>query len=247
MADGRYFYGLTGINTPKSFGPIGVGGQGNEVYVIPYKDICAVVSNIELKELDPSDENAFTHIEIINKVMEQSVILPSKFDTIFRDEKSINKCLDKVYPRVKKELKKFEDKVEMGVKVSWPSDEANAHVKKTNKNIQVLEKQLDGKSQGRRYLLRRKLEDTIKTEMNKTADRLASNIFKDIRDSSIESVKNRPVGDLILEAAFLISVESLDTFKENVEKISTKYSENHLKFTINGPWAVFNFTAIRYD
>ena len=247
MEEGRYFYGLVGDVSQKSFGPFGIGGHANEVYPIHYKDISAVVSNIPITELEPTDENALSHMDIITRIMEQTTILPTKFGTVFRNIDSVNKCLEKIYPQVKQELQKLDGKIEMGVKVTWPSDKALSHVKKTNKSIQEMEQRLESKSQGRRYLLRVKLEDLIKQEMNKQADRCSMEIFKEITKISDDSVQNRPVGDLILNGAFLISDDFIDKFKDDILQIQEKYRDLGLEFSITGPWPLFNFTSIHYE
>jgi len=42
--DGQYLYAIVATNEEKSFGPIGIGDEGNEVYTVCYRDIGAVIS-----------------------------------------------------------------------------------------------------------------------------------------------------------------------------------------------------------
>jgi Gas vesicle synthesis protein GvpL/GvpF len=48
---------LTGIiksDSPKTFGGIGIGGRGDQVYTVHYKEFAAVVSNCPLIVFDPT-------------------------------------------------------------------------------------------------------------------------------------------------------------------------------------------------
>ena len=48
--EGKYIYCITGSNQFQSFGPLGIGGRGDEVYTICFNDIAAVVSNSPVKK-----------------------------------------------------------------------------------------------------------------------------------------------------------------------------------------------------
>ena len=43
-AEGVYVYCIIEANEPRDFGTIGIGGRGDEVYTVHYRDLAAVVS-----------------------------------------------------------------------------------------------------------------------------------------------------------------------------------------------------------
>src|SRR4051812_10055965 len=65
---GVYVYCIIESNEPRTFGKIGIGGRGDEVYTVHYEGLAAVVSQTPLKVYDPTRENALTH-EHVNEVV----------------------------------------------------------------------------------------------------------------------------------------------------------------------------------
>src|SRR5207237_10613862 len=58
---GVYVYCIIEAAEPRGFGKIGIGGRGDEVYTVHYRDLAAVVSRAAPQVYDPTPENAATH------------------------------------------------------------------------------------------------------------------------------------------------------------------------------------------
>src|SRR5438445_13104374 len=58
---GVYVYSIIELSEPRTFGKIGIGGRGDEVDTVHYRDLAAVVSRAPLQVHDPTRENAPTH------------------------------------------------------------------------------------------------------------------------------------------------------------------------------------------
>src|SRR6266568_4687989 len=87
---GIYVYCVVEEHEPKVFGKIGIGGRGDEVYTIHYKDLAAVVSRTPLVVYDPTRENVLAH-EHVNEVSIEDGFtpVPMSFGTLFKTEKDI--------------------------------------------------------------------------------------------------------------------------------------------------------------
>src|SRR2546428_13804245 len=57
---GVYVYSIIELSEPRNFGKIGIGGRGDEVYTVHYRDLAAVVSRAPLQVYDPPRGNAPT-------------------------------------------------------------------------------------------------------------------------------------------------------------------------------------------
>ena len=112
---GRYVYGIIQCDQPASFGKIGIGGSGDQVYTIEYRDIAAVVSNTAVFIFDPTRENALAHEHVIETVMKNYTIIPMSFGTVFRTNDDIHEVLKSIYPSLKDVLNQMEGKVEFGL------------------------------------------------------------------------------------------------------------------------------------
>jgi hypothetical protein len=247
MTQAKYFYCIINSNEEKNFGPFGIGGHGDEVFTIPYKDISAVVSNISLKELIPDEKNALTHMDVIQRVMKEQTVLPLKFGTIFKDIQGIEYCLTKIYTQAKLELLDMENKIEVGVRVSWSPESAVEFVKNNNEKIKVMKKKIQDAAKGKAYLLNAKMEQMINDDINKRSELFSREIYSHLKKFSIKSIESRLVGYIILNAAFLILRDSIDDFKEQVDLIKPQWEEKGLEISFTGPWPPYNFTHIKYE
>ena len=52
--DGVYVYCIIESGEPRTFGNLGIGGRGDEVFTIHYRDLAAVVSRAPLIVYDPT-------------------------------------------------------------------------------------------------------------------------------------------------------------------------------------------------
>src|SRR6266540_1893382 len=57
-AEGKYVYCIIEAESPRGFGPMGIGGRGHEVSTIHYGGLAAVVSDTPVVVYDPTRENA---------------------------------------------------------------------------------------------------------------------------------------------------------------------------------------------
>src|SRR5437879_12004580 len=95
---GIYVYSIIECEQPRTFGKIGIGGRGDDVYTVHYKDLAAVVSRTPLMVYDPTRENALAH-EHVNEVSieEGFTPVPMSFGTMFKTEKDIVEFLEDTY------------------------------------------------------------------------------------------------------------------------------------------------------
>lgn len=245
--EGRYVYCIIQCGDRVSFGNIGIGNRDDEVYTFPYKDISVVVSNTPLVEYEPNEENALAHMNVIQKVMQDYTVLPLKFCTIFKSEENLKKSLMMLYHEFKAELERLKDKIELGVKVLWQPEVAIDEVRGTNERVKSLEKEMKGKPKRMEQIMRTKLDEVIKEELNKRADEYSEAIFEELKKYANDSRKSRMVGHMILNGAFLLHKSSADEFKIALERVKSKYEPKGLEFIFSGPWPPYNFVKIRYE
>src|SRR5437660_12925231 len=78
-AVGKYVYCIIEAADPRSFGPMVIGGRGDEVYTVHHKGMAAVVSNTPIVVYDPTRENVFAHEQVNETVMREFTVLPMAF------------------------------------------------------------------------------------------------------------------------------------------------------------------------
>ena len=99
MKEGIYIYCIIKSCAHLSFGPIGIGGNGDDVYTVSYRDTCAVVSKTAVRKWSVSRENVMPHERVIEEVMRTHTVLPVRFATMTEDEHRVSHILEKEYGR----------------------------------------------------------------------------------------------------------------------------------------------------
>jgi len=245
--EGKYVYCIIRCRGRRSFGKIGIGVCGDEVYTIPYRDLSAVVSDTPLVEYEPNEENAFAHEHVVERVMTEYAVLPLKFCTIFKDSASIRRALAKLYDKFCMEFKRLERRVEMGVKVLWAPQAAMNEIEQASEKVSRLKKHISSKSPGATHLLRTRLEKVVRQELNRKADEYSARIYNSLKKGSDDSRFNSLIGPMIVNAAFLVRKDKLENFKNNFELIRSQYTGKGFEFILNGPWPPYNFVTTRYS
>lgn len=244
-AEGKYVYCIIEADQPRSFGPMGIGGRGDEVYTVHHGGLAAVVSNTPLVVYDPTRENVFAHEQVNEAVMREFTVLPMAFGALFRTEEDIIELMRGTYDALRDVLAKMEGKVEFGLKVNWDRDRVIAELEEENEEIRHLKEQITTRTTGSTYFARMQLGRLVETALTDQADAYIREVYSSLRDTAVASRANKPIGDkMIMNAAFLIEREREAEFDQKVKEIAAKY-EGKLSFKYTGPWPPYNFVHIR--
>ena len=245
--EGIYVYCVIESVEPRTFGSIGIGGRGDDVFTVHYRDLAAVVSRTPLQVYDPTRENALAHEHVNEVVMIDNGItpVPMSFGTVFRTEKDTVEFLKDTYDALRDVLGKMKDKLEFGLKVNWNRDEVLAEIEQENEEIRRLKSEILNNQQSSTYFARMQLGRLVDQALVEKSDTYVAEIYDLLRDAAIASRSNKPIGDkMIMNAAFLVEREKTKTFDEQISEIARKY-ENKLSFLYTGPWPPYNFVNIR--
>ncbi|HSE98382.1 MAG TPA: GvpL/GvpF family gas vesicle protein [Blastocatellia bacterium] len=244
-AEGKYVYCIIESKEPRSFGPIGIGGRGDQVYTIHHDGLAAVVSNTPLIVYDPTRENVFAHEQVNETVMREFTVLPMAFGALFRTEQDIIELMRGTYDALRDVFAKMEGKVEFGLKVNWAREQVTADIELKNEEIRNLKEQITSRATGSTYFARMQLGRLIEAALTEHADDYVREVYSILRDTAVASRANKPIGDkMIMNAAFLVERDREAEFDQKVKEIAAKY-EGKLSFKYTGPWPPYNFVHIR--
>jgi hypothetical protein len=242
---GKYVYCIIRTDNPRTFGPIGIGGRGDDVYTVHHSEFAAVVSNCPLIMFDPTRENALAHEHVNEVVMKDFTVLPMSFGTVFRTENDIREFLKGTYEALVEVLDKMEGKIEFGLKVNWEKDAVIREVEQENEEIRRLKEEISSNQTTSTYFARMQLGRVVESALQSKADAFVTEIYEGLREAAVASRSNKPIGDkMIMNAAFLVEREKTRVFDDKISEIARKY-ENKLSFLYTGPWPPYNFVNIR--
>jgi hypothetical protein len=243
--EGRLVYCIIEADSPRSFGNIGIGGRGDEVYTIHYGGLAAVVSDTPVMVYDPTRENALTFEHVNETVMKEFTVIPMSFGSVFRTEEDVIEFLKDTADALRDVLQKMKDKIEFGLKVNWTPETVLREVEEENEDIRRLKEEILSNRQTSTYFARMQLGRLVEQAMSEKSDSFVREIYDHLRDCAIASRHNKPIGDkMILNAAFLVERSKATAFDQRVQEIAQRY-DGKLRFLYTGPWPPYNFVNIR--
>jgi len=245
LAEGKYIYCIIGGHGRRSFGPIGIGGRGDEVSTILCRDLGAVISNVPMTKYVVDRESMIAHEKVIEEVMKEYTVLPVRFQTIAASADEIRSLLGKRYAEFMGLLRHFDNKVELGLKVLWRDMESIfREIVEQNKDIAKLIKKPPEKSLGQTKGEKRAAREAIISVLLQKKAAEAEKLLGPLRSVAADFCLNKTHGDdMVMNAAFLVDKGWEREFDNRVEQLATRYSDR-MKFVYVGPAPPYSFVNI---
>jgi hypothetical protein len=241
--EGKYVYCIIKSERPLRFGPLGIGVEPADVHTVHFGDIAAVVSNTPMVVQDPTRENVLAHQRVNETVMQQHTVIPMSFGTVFKTDDDIMELLRSAYDAFTDVLNKMQDKFEFGLKVLWDRDQIIREIEEEDEDIRRLKSEISSQK-GSTYFARMQYGRLIDAALQARSERYVSEVFRALRDVSVASRSNKPIGDrMIMNAAFLVARDMEPAFDRSVKDIGQRFDKLTFKYT--GPWPPYNFVNIR--
>ena len=255
-SEGRYVYGVAAGTETAKLGSIGI--EGNEVYTIPYQDLCAIVHNCSTVPYQSSDEEvvkswARAHQGVLDEAKKRfSTTIPLGFDTILQPkddatppDQVVRDWLKEDYDRLRTLMEKIEGKDEYGVQLFYEPAVVSKQISEQSEDVRKIKEEMATKSPGMAYMYRQKLEKAVKAEMEKLADEWFKEFYSRIKQHTEDIVveKTKKVGKdrmMLLNLSCLVAKEKIDSLGEELEKINNMEGFS-IRFT--GPWPPYSFVA----
>lgn len=244
-AERKYVYCIIRAQKPETFGKIGIGGRGDDVYGIQHRELAAVVSDTPIAIHDPTRENVLGHERVIEAVMERHSVLPMSFGTVFRTRDDVVEFLKDTHDALKEVLTQVGGKIEFGVQVNWDRDAVVRDIEAQSDDVARLKANIQRTASGSTYFARVQLGRLIERLLSERADDYVREIYDALRASAVASRLNKPIGErMILNAAFLVEREEAQRFDRRMHEAARRY-EGKLTFRYTGPWPPYNFVNVR--
>jgi len=247
VKEGKYIYCIITTTVAKTFGSIGIGCRGDELYTICFNDIAAVVSNSPIIRYTVSRENMLAHEKAIEEVMKEHTVLPVRFATIAEDEEKVKKILEKEYSKFKDLLNRMKDKKELGLKAIFKEDVIYKDILEKYKEIRVLKEKIVSLPSEKSYFKKAEIGEMVEAALQKEKDFYKKDILNALSALAIEVKSNSSYYELmIINSAFLVEKYKETEFDQKVNELEAKYSSK-LKLKYIGKVPPFNFVNLAID
>jgi hypothetical protein len=255
VKEARYLYSVARTAEAAQLGGIGI--QENIVYIVPYKDIAAIVHACEAKPYRTEDKKlaevwVLEHSYVIDQATKMfGTVLPFSFDVILKGgDDAVKDWLCRDYEHLASELLRMDGAAEYSIQVYCDYDYLEKSVLAENQEIGDLKSSIEKESKGKAYLLKRNLDLKLKsltyTEAGRLAETFCSAIMqqvKELKAAGKTSWTPEKYRDKKLLASYtcLVSDEAVKGLGEYLEEINSK-DGFFVRFT--GPWAPFSFVRL---
>ena len=260
--EARYLYCVAESGVETSLGKIGLDGE--EVYTIPFMDLCAVVHNCPPEPYKSEDSEVVkrwvvAHEKVVETVWERfGNVLPAGFDTIIKGEEDANaeenikKWLKQEHVNLKEKMNRIRDKAEYGVQIFWDPKLMADEIARADQEIQSLNQDIKLRPKGMAYMLRQKLENLLKKKLEKKVRLFFEDFYvrieKSVDEIRVEKTKKISAGSIgnekkqmIMNLSCLVDRKKPEQLGEELERINEQEG-----FTVRytGPWPPYSFVAL---
>ncbi len=267
--EGLYLYCIREKIGIPCFSTRGIDGKG-EVFVIPFRELEAVVSEVSLEEFASGEiqkkakedlnwikEKALIHESVIEEAMGKNdkilSVIPMRFGTIFEEEARMRETLKKDYFKIKEVLDRIRGKQEWSVKVYLKDRERFEQViKEKNEAIIEKEKEIASLPEGIAFFMEEELKEVISKEADEELNNIVEVLFGRLGKQAVASIKSKILGKeltgksepMVLNSAYLINEEKIANFREEAETINREIQTKGFYLEWSGPWPPYNFTPL---
>lgn len=244
--EGKYIYCIIGTKQERNFGPIGIGGRGDEVLTIGYNDLSMVVSSHPMTKFVVNRENMLNHEKVIEEVMREfDSVLPVRFGTIAANADEIRNLLDRRYREFKNALRDMDHKVELSVKGLWKNmDAIFKEVVEENKEIKKSKIKILNDRGRKNIQAKMEIGRMVELALVKKKEREAEKIVDALKRTAFDHRVNNIFGEeMFMNAAFLVDKGREKEFDNIMDDLNDEYKDR-IKFMYAGPLPVFNFVNI---
>lgn len=242
QCEGRFIYAAILPNGNPDFIEIDlIGLDGCKVYMIPYRDIAAVVSAYPVGEIKLIRKNLSPYHDVTRRLAERCTTIPAKFGQIAEDGEKLLRVLRRNYPRIRQELERLDQKVEMGVKVFWEVDNLFDYFVKSDAELRSLRDRIFSRQSPPTTLELIKLGGFVSDRMNARKEAVSQKVVSALHRASVEEKLDEPSEEkMVMSGWFLVGKERQKDFEQIVNEAASLLGEAYA-VKVNGPWVPFNF------
>jgi Gas vesicle synthesis protein GvpL/GvpF len=243
--EGKYIYCIIGANQERNFGPIGIGGRGDDVLTIGYENLSMVVSNCPVSKMSVSRENMLAHERVIEEVMKEFTVLPVRFCTIAAGTDEIRNLLDRRYKEFRNLLRDMDHKIELGVKALWKDMESIfSEIVEENGDIRELKENIRNEADKRNMQSRMEVGRMVEAALARKKEREAEKIVEAQRRTSADHKLSKTFSnEMFMNASFLVDQGREKEFDNIMEDLGDEYRDR-VRFMYAGPFPPYNFVSI---
>lgn len=256
----RYLYGVVPGSAPAP--PASLRGIDDAaVRLIPLEDLAAVVSDVPASTYDEdaiakglqdvrwAGSRAAEHERVLTWFVDRTTVVPSTPFSLHASDDRVRERLEEQRETLRRTLARLAGHHELGIRI-WRDEAAfAASLVHQSAALAALESERESASQGRRYLLGRRIESVRAEEARRLTIEAAESAYTELSAVAARSrvlpIPTNPNEDrtrtLVLDAVFLVAESSGEQFRDIVSRRMEEQRPVGLQWEFTGPWPAYHF------
>lgn len=240
MTDSKYIYGVIETDRRCEFGPIGLGKK--PVYTVGLKGLACVVSDSNLEVYIANAVNLAEHECVLEKVMDEHVVLPMRFGTVADSERGILLMLKKHGKQFVRMLKKLSGKVEVELEVAWKDVKAVFNeIALQNPVLKKMKSDPHAKSREDVIMAGQMVCQLLQDRKAKESEAFIK-VLKKVSEGCV--ISKNTCDELMMDASFLIDKTKIGEFNKTVDLLDVK-TGGRFDIRYIGPLPPYSFVEMR--
>lgn len=215
---------------------------------VPVEDYCGPAAEERMRDVSWIGPRAYKHEQLIERIMQESPVLPVHLGTLFSSESAVREFLRLHYFEISNFLDRVSGKEEWSVRVLLDPTAAKQRFA-SHRDAQSLNSPVS--SPGACYLQLRQRQVSTENELTNwlagTTQEIRSRIGEFTVDFHLRPLLHsddpRSGKHILLTWAFLVPKNVLREFHECIHEINTKVHPYGLDLEAVGPWPPYSFIA----
>ena len=194
---------------------------------------------------------ARAHEAVLERVLAETTIVPLRLCTIYESEDGVREMLEREHDSLARALDTLAGRQEWGVKVLADEERLTEEARSRSAEAAALEEELDARTGGGAYMLRRRLERHVRDAADALASELAEQVHAQLQDWASDAVALAPQnpelsgheGRMLMNGAYLVETERVDGLHALVSDLEERHRSLGVRIELTGPWPPYNFLS----
>lgn len=240
--------GLPGVHPAAPVDRLEYGGLAACVSRVPLAEFGEEPLRSNLNDLEWLERVARRHEAVLERALEAATIVPLRLCTIFDNEDGVRRMLDEQRPALTVALEQLADRQEWGVKLLVDRETLEAAARAQDEE-EIADEELDTRSAGGAYLLRRRMERQVRESADRLAVGVAEDVHAQLQDWASDAVLNPPQnrdlsgheGEMLLNGAYLVETPKVQRLRGLIDELEERHRALGVRLEMTGPWPPYNF------
>jgi hypothetical protein len=241
---GVYVYGILPGDIEVEPGAPGVGDPPGEVRAVRYRDLTALVSDVDLDRPLGRAEDLFTHEELLDTSAAEVAVLPMRFGAVLASDDAVTgELLGPHYDEFTTALRQLDGHAEYIVKGRYVEHAVLGDVLEKDPEAARLGKQISVADPDATLDQRIRLGELLAVEIEARRQADTRALGDAVSGQVTASVVRPPADDLdAIYAAFLVETGKAEALRESVERLAGEWHDR-MDLRLIGPLAAYDFVG----